>query len=100
MRGSGTVVRRYMRHGLHAPSSGPRGREASVVTPAVVALAGVALLAVAVAWRLCGASYGGDVDVICQAEGRSGLRLGGEMQALGEWERGQLTTPAGNELLA
>ena len=61
--------------------------------------AGAAILAVVV-WKLTGSSYRRDVEVVCGAEARSGLSLGTEMQALGEWTRGQVSTAAGQELLA
>lgn len=53
-----------------------------------------------VAWRLAGATYRADVETICGAEGRSGFTLRRDMQALGEWVRGHVATPEGNELYA
>jgi hypothetical protein len=64
------------------------------------ALMGVALVGGVVAWRLAGATLRADVETICSAELRSGLTMRHEMPALGDWVRGHLATPEGNELLA
>ncbi len=53
-----------------------------------------------VAWRLAGATYRADVETICHAEARSGFTLRKDMPALGEWVRGLLATPEGNEFYA
>jgi hypothetical protein len=63
-------------------------------------LAGLALVAGVVVWRLAIASYRADVETMCHAEARSGLVLSKDMQALTAWLRGHLTTPEGNELLS
>jgi hypothetical protein len=63
-----------------------------------VAVGGVALVTVVVAWRLGGASVRGDIETICFAELRSGWTLRTEMPALTEWTRRHLTTPEGNTL--
>jgi len=65
-----------------------------------VGLAGLALVAAVVAWRLSGATYRGDVAMLCAAESRSGLTLARDMPALNEWVRGQLATPQGNALFS
>ena len=67
---------------------------------AVAALAGAALLAGVLVWRLASASYRRDVAALCDAERRSGFSMRDDLPALGEWMRAQLTTPAGNELLS
>jgi hypothetical protein len=61
-----------------------------------VAVGGVVLVTVVVAWRLGGASVRGDLETICSAESRSGWTLRTEMPALTEWTRRHLTTPEGN----
>ena len=63
-------------------------------------LAGLALLAGVVVWRLASASYRADIETICHAEARSGLVMNKDMQALTAWVRAHLTTPEGNELLS
>jgi hypothetical protein len=63
-----------------------------------VAVGGVVLVAVVVAWRLGRASVRGDLETICFAESRSGWTLRTEMPALTEWTRRHLTTPEGNTL--
>jgi hypothetical protein len=60
----------------------------------------LALIAGIVVWRLASASYRADVETICNAEARSGLVMGKDMQALTTWLRERLTTPGGNELLS
>jgi hypothetical protein len=73
-------------------------RERSVVV--AVALAGGALVAGVVVWRLATASYRADVEALCNAERRSGLTMHDDLPALDEWMRGRMTTPAGNALLS
>jgi hypothetical protein len=61
---------------------------------------GVALVGAVLAWRLTGTTLRADVETICSAELRSGLTMRHEMPALGDWVRGHLATPEGNELVA
>jgi hypothetical protein len=61
---------------------------------------GAALVGGVVAWRLAGTTLRADVETICSAELRSGLTMRHEMPALGDWVRGHLATPEGNELLS
>jgi hypothetical protein len=61
---------------------------------------GIGLVGGVVAWRLTGATLRADVETICSAELRSGFTMRHEMPALGDWLRGHLATPEGNELLA
>ena len=56
------------------------------------------LLAV-IAWRLH-ASYGADVETICNAEARSGVPLRRDMAAVADWTRARLGTPEGNAFYA
>jgi hypothetical protein len=67
---------------------------------AALALAGLTLVAVVVAWRVVGTTYRADVETICEAEPRAGLSLAADMPALSEWLRGHLETPDGNALVA
>jgi hypothetical protein len=67
---------------------------------AVAALAGGALVAGVVLWRLVTASYRADVAALCDAERRSGFTMHDDLPALDEWMRGRMTTPAGNALLS
>ncbi len=70
------------------------------VVAAIGILAGAALVGGVVVWRLAGSTYRADVETICNAESRSGLGIRKDMPALGEWLRGHLATPEGNELLS
>jgi hypothetical protein len=67
---------------------------------AIGILAGAALVGGVVSWRLAGSTYRADVETICDAESRSGFGIRHDMPALGEWLRGHLETPEGNELLS
>lgn len=67
---------------------------------AVAALAGAALVAGVLAWRLVTASYRADVESLCDAERRSGFTMHDDLPALNEWMRGRMTTAAGNALLS
>ena len=67
---------------------------------AIMAVAGLALFGVVVAWRLAGATYRGDVENLCGAEQRSGRTVARDMPGLTDWLRAHLATPEGNQLLS
>jgi hypothetical protein len=65
----------------------------------VVACAGATALLAVVAWRLR-ASYGADVETVCDAETLSGVPLRRDMAAVADWIRARLGTPEGNAFYA
>jgi hypothetical protein len=64
------------------------------------AVVGVVLVGGVIAWRLLGASYGRDVQAICNAEQLSGHPADKEVSKMSSWLRDHLGTPEGNELFS
>jgi hypothetical protein len=75
-------------------------RKAIARSSVIGQLFGLALVVGVVAWRLASATPGGDVEVLCHCEERSGLTLRDDWSGLTQWTIGHLGTPDGNRLFS